>query len=144
MMLGAQADGSWRTKIGETATRGVYEALKSVIKGQGLHYGDIGLSLSLENKAGRGVTLALAADPDVVISETVNDEEFLKVAIEIKGGTDASNVHNRAGEAEKSHQKAKDRGATDFWTIIGSTGMQLPVLKKESPTTNKGGVRMAV
>ncbi|OHU96882.1 XcyI family restriction endonuclease [Mycobacterium talmoniae] len=137
MMLGAQADGSWRTQIGEKATKGVYEVLKSVIKSQGVQYGDIGPSLSLQNKAGRTVTLALAADPDVVITETVNDQEFLKVAIEIKGGTDVSNVHNRAGEAEKSHQKAKGRGATDFWTIISKTSSQLDVLKKESPTTNQ-------
>lgn len=32
------------------------------------------------------------------------------VAIEIKGGTDYSNVHNRIGEAEKSHRKARAEG----------------------------------
>lgn len=137
MTLGAQADGSWRTQIGEKATRGVYEALKSVIKGQQMQYRDIGASLSLQNKAGRTVTLALAADPDVVVMETSNEHEFLKVAVEIKGGTDVSNVHNRAGEAEKSHQKAKGRGATSFWTIVGKTGVQLDVLRNESPTTNE-------
>jgi hypothetical protein len=137
MTLGAQADGSWRTQIGQAATKGVYEALKAVIKAQGLQYNDIGPSLSLVNKAGRSVTIALAADPDVVITETINNQEFLKVAIEIKGGTDVSNVHNRAGEAEKSHQKAKGRGATDFWTIISKTNVQMNVLKSESPTTNQ-------
>jgi hypothetical protein len=32
------------------------------------------------------------------------------VAVEIKGGKDYSNIHNRIGEAEKSHQKAKKEG----------------------------------
>jgi hypothetical protein len=31
-------------------------------------------------------------------------------AIEIKGGRDYSNIHNRIGEAEKSHQKAEKQG----------------------------------
>ena len=59
-----------------------------------------------------------------------------KVAIEVKGGTDVSNAHNRAGEAEKSHQKARDSGFPEFWTVISKQGLQLPKLKRESPTTN--------
>ena len=59
-----------------------------------------------------------------------------KVAIEIKGGTDNSNAHNRAGEAEKSHQKAKGQGFRDFWTIISIAGVNATKLKQESPTTN--------
>ena len=58
------------------------------------------------------------------------------MAIEIKGGTDNSNAHNRAGEAEKSHQKAKNQGFRDFWTIISTTGVNQEKLKQESPTTN--------
>jgi len=63
--------------------------------------------LTLKNSAGRTVLIALAHDPDVRIQEQVSDQVHHKVAIEVKGGTDVSNVHNRAGEAEKSHQKAK-------------------------------------
>jgi len=59
-----------------------------------------------------------------------------KVAIEIKGGTDVSNAHNRAGEAEKSHQKAKKQGFRDYWTLISKTGLSVEKLKQESPTTN--------
>jgi hypothetical protein len=59
------------------------------------------------------------------------------VAIEIKGGTDKSNAHNRAGEAEKSHQKAKQDGFRDFWTLILLKGMDLAKLKRESPSTNE-------
>jgi hypothetical protein len=80
--------------------------------------------------------VALAADPDVRIQEEFNGALRNKVAIEIKGGTDRSNTHNRAGEAEKSHQKARNDGFRDFWTIILTQGMDLETLKSESPTTN--------
>jgi hypothetical protein len=101
LTLGAQADGSWRTRIGQEATDGVFKALKNVIKSQGKQYSDHGDSITVVNSAGRNVTLALSADPDVVIKEYVNDQTVFKTAIEIKGGTDYSNVHNRAGEAER-------------------------------------------
>jgi hypothetical protein len=58
-----------------------------------------------------------------------------KVAIEIKAGTDRSNAHNRAGEAEKSHQKAEADGARDFWTLIAKKGLDVDRLKLESPRT---------
>jgi len=60
-----------------------------------------------------------------------------KVAIEVKGGTDVSNAHNRAGEAEKSHLKAKLRGFTDFWTIISKSGLEISKLMRESQTTTE-------
>jgi hypothetical protein len=59
-----------------------------------------------------------------------------KMAIEIKGGTDNSNAHNRAGEAEKSHQKAKKLDFRDFWTVIAMKGLDAEKLRQESPTTN--------
>ncbi|MGZ6228614.1 MAG: XcyI family restriction endonuclease, partial [Candidatus Binataceae bacterium] len=59
------------------------------------------------------------SDPDLKIQEELEPGQVHnKVAIEIKGGTDKSNAHNRAGEAEKSHQKARAQEFNDFWTII--------------------------
>lgn len=137
LTLGAQADGSWRTRIGQEATKGVYAALKAVIMSQGTSYTDNGDALQVVNRAGRTVTLALAADPDVVIKEDVNGQTVFKTAIEIKGGTDYSNVHNRAGEAEKSHRKAHRANAQDFWTVISLTGVDRTTLASESPTTRQ-------
>ncbi len=137
LTLGAQADGSWRTRIGQEATKGVYAALKDVIKAQGATYTDNGDTLEVVNRAGRTVTLALAADPDVVIKEDVNGQTVFKTAIEIKGGTDYSNVHNRAGEAEKSHRKAHRNNAQDYWTVISLTGVNRATLASESPTTRQ-------
>ncbi len=137
LTLGAQADGSWRGQIGQKATRGVFDALKTVVKNQGKTYTETDVSITVINSAGREVTLALAPDPDVVIREQVNNTDVYKVAIEIKGGTDYANLHNRVGEAEKSHQKARGSGAQDCWTLITLTNADMTRLKQESPTTRE-------
>lgn len=137
LTLGSQADGSWRTQIGTAATTDVFEAMKAVVKNQGRSYVETESTITMTNSAGREVTLALAPDPDVVIRETVNGQDVYKVAIEIKGGGDYSNVHNRAGEAEKSHQKARAAGAQDCWTIISLQNADVGRLRQESPTTRE-------
>jgi hypothetical protein len=91
--------------------------------------------LTITNASGRTVVIALSGDPDVSIAEMIGAAEHLKAAIEVKGGTDVSNVHNRAGEAEKSHLKAKQKGYRDFWTIISKKGISLAKLRRESQTT---------
>ena len=45
LMLGAQADGSWRTRIGQKATKAVFEALKDIIKEQGVGRAAPGLAV---------------------------------------------------------------------------------------------------
>jgi len=92
----------------------------------------------IKNSSSRLVTLSFGADPDLRIQEeTAPGFVQNKVAVEIKGGTDRSNAHNRAGEAEKSHQKARAQGFSDYWTIIAKKGLNLETLKGESPTTNR-------
>ena len=93
-------------------------------------------TITIKNASNRKVVIALAGDPDIRIQEQFGDELRNKVAIEIKGGTDVSNAHNRAGEAEKSHQKAKKEGFRDYWTIISKVGLNVEKLKSESPTTD--------
>jgi len=138
LMLGAQADGSWRNLVGQKATKEVFEALTDVIKGQNVDYVETGgTSLTLVNSSGREVSIALAADPDVVITEEITKgRKYIKVAIEIKGGADKSNAHNRVGEAEKSHQKVRNT-AQDFWTVISLASLDLTMLHRESPSTKQ-------
>jgi hypothetical protein len=92
--------------------------------------------LTLRNSAKRNIAITSAHDPDVRIQEQVGDQVHQKIAVEVKGGTDVSNVHNRAGEGEKSHQKVKKSGYPEFWTIISKQGSSLSKLQSESPTTN--------
>lgn len=135
LTLGSQADGSWRGQIGQKATTDVFEAMKAIVKGQSKQYAETEVSITVVNNSNREVTLALAPDPDVVIREDVSGELVYKAAIEIKGGSDYANIHNRAGEAEKSHQKARSDGAGDCWTVINLDRADMDVLKQESPTT---------
>ncbi|MBZ5723754.1 MAG: XcyI family restriction endonuclease [Acidobacteriia bacterium] len=82
------------------------------------------------------MVLTLSTDPDIRIQEEFEGKLRNKVAIEIKGGTGVSNAHNRAGEAEKPHQKARKQGFRDFWTLISKSGLSMEKLQQESPTTN--------
>lgn len=137
LTLGAQADGSWRTQIGTKATREVFNALKAIVRAAGHPFTETVSSITTTNNSGREVTLMLAPDPDVVIRENFGTSVIYKAAIEIKGGTDYSNIHNRAGEAEKSHQKARQDGAGDCWTVIHLKKANMTKLKQESPTTRE-------
>jgi hypothetical protein len=134
LTLGSQFHGGWSNKIGKAATEDVFRAVKEIAEEHVTKEAEN--RLVVLNSAGRPVRITLAADPDISIEEEFEDELRAKVAIEIKGGTDKSNAHNRAGEAEKSHQKAKRRDFRDYWTVIATTGLDLNVLKSESPTTN--------
>jgi hypothetical protein len=97
-----------------------------------------GKTISFINAAKRSIVIDVAADPDVVIQEvTANGVYRPLVAIEVKAGTDASNIHNRIGEAEKSHLKAKARKFTEFWTIVNVDALDLEFAHTQSPTTNR-------
>ncbi len=131
--MGAQLQGGNNNAIGQQALTDVFLAVREIV--QSAIVGETERALTVLNAAGRTVTLTFASDPDIRIQETVGDKVQNKVAIEIKGGTDQSNAHNRAGEAEKSHLKAKGQGYRDFWTIIAKKGVDVTRLKSGSPTT---------
>ncbi len=134
LTLGGQFQGSNNNKIGQQATLDVLLAIKEIVK---KHIQKEGTrSILIKNASGRKVRIIEAADPDVRIEEEFEGKYRPKTAIEIKGGADKSNAHNRAGEAEKSHQKAKGEGFRDFWTVIATKGLDMKVLESESPTTN--------
>jgi hypothetical protein len=59
------------------------------------------------------------------------------IAIEVKGGTDFSNIHNRIGEAEKSHQKARARGFVECWTVVNVSRFDPVLARQESPSTDR-------
>lgn len=59
------------------------------------------------------------------------------IAIEVKAGVDFSNIHNRIGEAEKSHQKAKADGYVERWTVVNVDRMDMTMARRESPSTDR-------
>ena len=134
LTFGSQLQGSNNTLIGRTAMKEVFAAVKDIM---GANVVDAKENrLKIRNAAGRIVSIALAHDPDLAVTESIGEEIHSRVAIEVKGGTDVSNAHNRAGEAEKSHQKARRKGFPELWTIISKQGIDPSKLRAESPTTN--------
>lgn len=134
MTLGQMFQGANNVQIGKRAIVDVYLSIGEVVQNHVV--GRTDRDTKIRNASGRTVTIVLAQDPDVSITEDIAGALQKKVAIEVKGGTDKSNAHNRAGEAEKSHQKARSLGYREFWTVIATKGIDLAVLKRESPTTN--------
>lgn len=134
LTFGSQLQGSNNTAIGKKAMQEIFLAIKEIVTPYIVK--EELRKLTIRNASGRFVVITLSSDPDVCIQEIVSESAHNKVAIEVKGGTDVSNAHNRAGEAEKSHLKAKQKGFGQFWTIISKTGLDVAKLMQESQTTN--------
>lgn len=134
LTIGPQFRGSENTRLGRGATKEFFDLVQSIVapyvKETTAH------TILLENDSKRPVLIEFSADPDVRISQKLESKTRPIVSIEIKGGTDVSNVHNRLGEAEKSHQKARNMGYFEFWTI---TRVDVPsdIARRESPTTSR-------
>lgn len=136
LTLGSQWRGSYITALGQRATRDVFAAIKTIVEPAIEVDGET--SLVIRNAAGRRVRIDFAADPDITIREELAAGGLNnKIAIEIKGGRDRSNIHNRLGEAEKSHQKASAQGFRHLWTLLNVASLDPSVAQRESPTTTR-------
>ncbi|MGB3777875.1 MAG: XcyI family restriction endonuclease [Tunicatimonas sp.] len=133
LTIGPQLRGSANNKVGQVATQKTFEVIKSIVKPYIVS--TTLSSIQIENDSGRIVNIEFAADPDIQIIEVLKSSKRGLISIEIKGGTDYSNIHNRIGEAEKSHQKAKKRGYFEFMTIL-RVDVDYTILRSESPTTS--------
>jgi hypothetical protein len=134
LTLGAQLYGSNNNVIGKQATLDVFLSVIEIVKK--FIVSQDSTKITVRNASKRKVIIALSSDPDIRIQEEFDGKLRNILAIEIKGGTDVSNAHNRAGEAEKSHRKAKKQDFRDYWTIISLAGVDAAMLQQESPTTN--------
>ncbi len=136
LTLGPQLRGSNNTRIGKQANKAVFNIIRQLV-----HHAaeneteDV---IVLRNASHRRVRIMFAADPDISITEDISARSVNRVvAIEIKGGTDKSNIWNRLGEAETSHQSAKHRGFVEFWTIYNVSSLDLTKAREKSPTTTR-------
>ena len=136
LTLGAQLRGSANNLIGKRGTRQVFHLMRTLLQSHIIEEKDT--MITIHNAAGRRVTIEFASDPDIVIREEMSTgAERSIIAVEIKGGRDYSNIHNRVGEAEKSHQKARKRGFVECWTIVNVPSFREEVLRRESPSTDR-------
>lgn len=136
LTLGPQLRGGANVRKGTTGIQIVFSTIKEIVQA--------GISeeepnrIVISNAAGRSVVVKLAADPDIVIQEEMEPGVFRNIiAIEVKSGTDFSNIHNRIGEAEKSHQKARQAGFVECWTIVNVDLPDWEMAEQESPSTNR-------
>ncbi len=136
LTLGPQLRGGANVKKGSAGIVEVFNAIREVVKDNIQKEGS--RRLDIRNASGRNVCIQFAADPDIVIlEEMAPNAQRNVIAIEVKAGKDFSNIHNRIGEAEKSHQKAKQAGFVECWTIVNVDRIDLAMARKESPSTNQ-------
>jgi hypothetical protein len=136
LTLGPQLRGGALNILGTQATKRVFDLINAIVEPSVIS--KTSRSLELQNAAGRPVKVEFANDPDICIREELPSGNYRNlVAIEIKGGRDYSNIHNRIGEAEKSHQKAKKHGYVECWTMVGVLELDTALAGRESPTTDR-------
>ena len=136
LTLGPQLRGSINTTIGKLANQAVFDIIHSLISHSVTS--KTSSRMNVMNSSKRKVSVAFSADPDISVVEPLDANSVRNIlAIEIKGGTDQSNIWNRLGEAEKSHQTAKKRGFPECWTIYNVPVLDLKKAKEKSPTTNR-------
>lgn len=139
LTLGPQLRGSRNVDLGQVAVDVVFNLLKGLL----VRYSPTvrRRTITLTNDSALPVEIRFGGDPDVSVVMKLGEEDRKLVAMEIKGGTDVSNIWNRLGEAEKSHQSAKKAGFHELWTVTGvdvnaSADTHTTALEK-SPTTTQ-------
>jgi hypothetical protein len=136
LTLGPQLRGSNNTRIGKLANQAVFELIHGIVAHAVKR--ETPTRIELRNASQRKVVIAFSADPDIIVVEEASRKSRRNiVAIEIKGGGDQSNIWNRLGEAEKSHQTARQHGFVEFWTIYNVPNLDLAKAREKSPTTNR-------
>jgi hypothetical protein len=109
LTLGPQLRGGANVRKGTAGIRTVFNAIHDIVKHHVVELSETNIKIT--NAAGRCVLITFASDPDTIIREEMRADQFRHlVAIEVKAGSDFSTIHNRIGEAEKSHRKAKVSG----------------------------------
>lgn len=134
LTFGPQLRGGRNVSIGTSAVQEVFEVIAEIV---GVHGRAVSSRrISVQDATGRQIEIRFSADPDiemVTVGANVPDAPIL--AIEVKGGEDRSNAHNRLGEAEKSHLKARAKGFTELWTITNVQELSPDDRRAASPTT---------
>jgi hypothetical protein len=136
LTFGAQLRGGANVKIGTLGIENVFKAIHKIVKEFCLSTSP--QQMEIRNAADRKVLIEFAADPDIIIREQIAPEIYRNtIAIEVKSGTDFSNIHNRLGEAEKSHTKARRAGFVECWTVVNVNRINLEKARRESPSTDR-------
>lgn len=136
LTLGPQLRGGANVRKGSAGIRTVFNAITELVRDAVVS--STNNQITIRNAADRTVLIEFAPDPDIIIREEMRAGHFRElIAIEVKAGSDFSNIHNRIGEAEKSHQKAKAAGYVECWTVVNVDRIDIAMAHRESPSTNR-------
>jgi hypothetical protein len=136
LTLGPQLRGGANVRKGAAGIRTVFNTIHEIVAESVTLTTET--RMEIKNATGRTVLIEFAPDPDIIIREEMRAGVFRQViAIEVKAGSDFSNIHNRIGEAEKSHQKAKGNGYAECWTVVNVDKIDMAMARRESPSTNR-------
>jgi hypothetical protein len=136
LTLGPQLRGGANVRKGTAGIQTVFNAIHEIVQPSVVR--SDGVRIELTNAAGRSVLIEFAPDPDIIIRVEMRANTYRElVAIEVKAGSDFSNIHNRIGEAEKSHQKARASGYVECWTVVNVDKIDIDMARRESPSTDR-------
>jgi XcyI restriction endonuclease len=136
LTVGPQLRGGYNVRAGLAGIVKVFDAISAIVAHAATKT-DPRL-IEIRNAANRRVFIRFASDPDIRIQEEMTAASVRNVvAIEVKAGLDFSNIHNRIGEAEKSHQKAKADGYVERWTVVNVDRIDMEMARRESPSTDR-------
>lgn len=136
LTLGPQLRGGANVRKGTAGIGKVFDAIHEIVKTAAKSVEPA--RIEIENAAGRTVLIEFAPDPDIIIREQMVSGNYRElIAIEVKAGSDFSNIHNRIGEAEKSHQKARAAGYNECWTVVNVDNVDMEMARRESPSTSR-------
>ena len=135
LTLGPTLQGGRNTVIGSKAADEVFQSIRSLVAPWVTFERHHLLRVTLPN--GVVIEVLEGSDPDIRIDIGSGVSSQPLLAIEIKGGRDVSNAHNRAGEAEKSQIKAAAMGYRHRWTVIRMAGVDRQRIRTETPSSTK-------
>jgi hypothetical protein len=135
LTLGPQLRGGANVKRGTAGIQVVFNIIQKIVASSIKTVTE--KQIEVLNAAGRKVLIEFASDPDIIIRIEMKNEFRKQIAIEVKAGSDFSNIHNRLGEAEKSHQKARRDGYVECWTVVNVDPFDAVMAAHESPSTNR-------
>jgi len=136
LTVGPQLRGGANNQRGTEGIVLVFEIIREIVAHAAAEVRES--AIEVKSATGRPFLIEFAPDPDIIIREEMAPQHYRNVvAIEIKSGTDVSNIHNRIGEAEKSHQKARQKGFTECWTVVNVARLDMQKARGESPSTNR-------
>ena len=112
LTLGPQLRGGANVRKGTAGIVKIFDAITGIVR-ESVVSSDR-QCIEIKNAAGRTVLIEFSSDPDIIIREVMAEKRYRNIiAMEIKGGTDFSNIHNRIGEAEKATRRQGKRGTSN-------------------------------